>query len=323
MQPWREIQKRNFTDIEKLISFLELDESMVSKVLKHPKFPLNLPERLAQKIQKKTLNNPILRQFLPLVDETKIEKEFLADPVSDLCFLKQKKLLHKYTGRALLLCSSACAMHCRFCFRQNFPYETEEKLFTKELEEIRQDPSISELILSGGDPLSLSNRSLQELFLHIKTIPHIKRLRFHSRFPIGIPERIDEEFLAILQTSPLQIYFILHCNHPQELDADVCLALKKIQRTAVPVLNQAVLLKGVNDDLPTLHSLFSTLINEGILPYYLHQLDKVQGSSHFEVEEKVGLALIAELKKSLPGYGVPRYVREIAGEESKTELHPV
>lgn len=317
---WRQIQRSNFSHLQALADFLELDAHARTRLLKQPRFVLNLPRRLAEKIEKNNLEDPILRQFLPLIEEQNRSEGFRLDPVEDKTFRKEKKLLHKYEGRALLICTSACAMHCRYCFRQNFPYETEEKQFEKELKAIAEDTSLTEIILSGGDPLSLSDTHLGSLMERIAEIPHVKRLRFHTRFPIGIPERLDASFLELLARARLQIVFIIHCNHPQELDAGVLAALKNVQRLGIPVLNQAVLLRGVNDNLATLKALCEKLADHGILPYYLHQLDRVQGAAHFEVPENQGLTLISELAKQLSGYAVPRYVKEIAGEPHKTPI---
>jgi lysine 2,3-aminomutase len=320
ISPWRHIQRQNITSWEALTSFLEWDAPLSEQISKNPRFSLNLPLRLAQKISKNTLNDPILRQFLPTPQEEIKSLGFVSDPVGDTPSRKSPKLLHKYQGRALLVTTSACAMHCRYCFRQNFPYETQEKGFAPELELIRQDPSISEILLSGGDPLSLSNDTLRSLLSELATIPHLKRLRFHTRFPIGIPERIDTTFLEILKESPLQIYFVIHCNHANELDTDIFHALKQIQQLGIPVLNQSVLLKDVNDSVDALTTLCQALIDNGILPYYLHQLDRVEGAAHFEVPEAKGKALIQALSAHLPGYAIPKYVREIAGMPSKTPI---
>lgn len=242
----------------------------------------------------------------------------MTDPVGDQSFRCGPKLLHKYQGRVLLVTTGACAMNCRFCFRQNFDYDVVDKSFEVELDQIAKDPTIFEVILSGGDPLSLPNRNLASLLKKIASIPHVRRIRFHTRFPIGIPERIDDEFLKMMESSPLQIWFILHCNHPREMDEDVIAAMTQLRKRGVNVLNQGVLLKGVNDDIETLAGLYLTLVDHGIFPYYLHQLDRVQGTAHFEVEEREGVRLMEELQKRLPGYAVPKYVREIAGQPSKT-----
>ncbi len=319
---WRAIQRQSFTDWEKLLDFLQWGESLRSLVLPKPRFPLNLPLRLARKIEKNTLEDPLLRQFLPLIAEKELTPHFSLDPVGDAASRKAKKLLHKYTGRALLITTSACAMHCRYCFRQNFDYAVQDKGFEEELQLIRKDPTLSEILLSGGDPLSLSNGVLQQLVQDLSTIPHVKRIRFHTRFPLGIPERIDEGLLSILAKTRLQVVFVIHCNHARELDEDILQALKQVQKLGIPVLNHSVLLKGVNDAVPTLQLLFETLVNAGIMPYYLYQLDRVQGAAHFEVEEAVGLRLMKELATLLPGYALPKYVKEVAGLPSKRPITP-
>lgn len=317
---WRKIQRTNFTSLDDLSSYLELDENARQLLIKNPAFILNLPRRLASKIKKNCISDPIFRQFVPLIEEEKKTLGFVSDPVGDSLVQCSPKLLHKYEGRALLVSTSACAMHCRYCFRKNYPYETQNKGYEKELELLMQDESIEEIILSGGDPLSLSNESLRDLLTQLQNIPHIKRVRFHSRFPIGIPERIDEDFLNCLKDFSFQYWFVVHVNHPIELDEDVLNALGKLQQMGIPVLNQAVLLKGVNDSKEVLESLFRRLANHGIFAYYLHQLDKVQGSAHFEVEEAKGLELIRYLETVLPGYAVPKYVQEISGKASKTPI---
>lgn len=317
---WRQILRQNFTRWDKLADFLELDAQQRSCIDEHPHFSLNLPMRLAAKITKKTLDDPILKQFLPTKAEKTSSLGFVPDPVSDATFRRESRLLHKYEGRALLICSGACAMHCRYCFRQNFDYGQSDKVFQAELEVIRKDPSIREIILSGGDPLSLSNERLEDLVKSLSAIPHIGRIRFHTRFPMGIPERIDASFLQILEKTAKQIWFVIHANHPREFDPDIFERLTAIRRLGCPVLNQAVLLRGVNDDAETLKQLSEILVDQGIMPYYLHQLDRVQGAAHFDVPESEGKRLIEDIAKQLPGYAVPKYVREIAGESSKTSL---
>lgn len=317
---WRQVQRKTFTDWKKLAAFLELDQEHYPKIAEISHFPLNLPYRLASKIQKGTLEDPILKQFLPTLEENVTVEGFVIDPVGDTLARKGDKLLHKYEGRALLITTSACAMHCRYCFRRNFPYENQDKSFVEEIALIENDTSIKEIILSGGDPLSLSNELLRSLLTRLSNIEHITKIRFHSRFPIGIPERIDDEFLSILGNIPKQVVFIIHTNHAKELDEEVIQALKKIQSIGIPVLNQSVLLKGVNDSLETLKELLEKLTDCGVIPYYLHQLDKAQGTAHFQTSEDLGKTLIEELTKTLPGYAIPRYVKEVAGATSKTPI---
>lgn len=317
---WRRIQLQNFHSWSKLTLFLELEDSYKELLLEKSSFPLNIPLRLAEKIQKNTLDDPILKQFIPLKKELILDENFVLDPVQDASFRKESKLIHKYQGRALLVTSSACAMHCRYCFRKNFPYETQRKDFTEEIKTLAQDPSISELILSGGDPLSLSNEDLEKLLTDLIPLTHIKRVRFHTRFPIGIPERIDEGFLSILEKTPKQFFFTIHTNHPKELDNDIFCALKKISRLGIPLLNQTVLLQGINDSVPILEELFTTLSDHGIIPYYLHHLDHVTGTTHFATSEEQGKFLMRELSKKLSGYSLPKYVKEVPGQSSKTPI---
>ncbi len=319
-QRWRQIQRENFTDWRKLLAYLQL-ESVEDRVIQRSSFSLNLPIRLAQKVAKGTIDDPILRQFLPMQEENHQDPRFSIDPVQDNAFRKAPKLLHKYPGRALLVTTSACAMHCRYCFRKNFEYETGTRSFEDELTQISADPTLSEIILSGGDPLSLSDAELGSLIAHLESIPHLRRLRFHTRFPIGIPERLDESFLKLLSACKLQVIFVIHCNHPKELDADIFQALAQVQRLGIPVLCQTVLLQGVNDCETILKELFETLSNHGILPYYLHQLDPVQGSMHFEVDVEKGKRLIQSLRDQLSGYAVPHFVAEIPFQNSKTVLN--
>jgi len=313
---WRKLQRTNFRQITSLAEYLQLDLSHLNL---SPRFPLNLPRRLADKIVKGDLNDPILRQFLPLAEEKKHNLGFVADPVEDASFCQSKKFLQKYEGRALLLASSACAMHCRYCFRQNYDYQPKSG-FKKEIALIQNDPTLQEIILSGGDPLSLSNEDLGRLFEQLGKIDHLKIIRFHSRFPMGIPERIDEGFLHILEDCPKQVVFILHANHPKEFDEEILASLKSMQKLGIPILLQAVLLRGVNDNVEALKALFEICIYNGIIPYYLHQLDRVEGSHHYEVSQERGRQLIDQLRSCLPGYAIPAYVAEIPGKKSKTPI---
>ncbi|MBS3903510.1 MAG: KamA family radical SAM protein [Anaplasmataceae bacterium] len=320
MVHWKEVLRKNFTQWEPLCDYLELDEAARPHILKKSIFPLNLPYRLASKIKKNSLTDPILLQFVPLSEEEQKIPGYSRDPLQETTFKQSSKLLQKYPSRALLVTTSACAMHCRFCFRRHFDYDVHSKSLDLDLQKTREDPSIKEIILSGGDPLSLNNETLASMITSLETIPHIRRLRIHTRFPIGIPERLDPELLHLLGKSRLQIWVVIHCNHAQELDVDVLSALKSVQKQGIPVLNQAVLLKGVNDSIAAQQSLAETLIDHGILPYYLHQLDKVEGAAHFAVEDHIGVQLIEELQKRISGYGVPKFVREIPQKLSKTPL---
>ncbi|MEM8727598.1 MAG: KamA family radical SAM protein [Chlamydiota bacterium] len=313
MLKWRRVQRDNFTKMEDLGRFLGLDLSY------SPAFPLNLPRRLASKIIKGTFEDPILKQFLPTEAEQNPPPSFLEDPVCDTLFRKTTRLLQKYRGRALLIPTSACAMHCRYCFRQNYPYHI-GKDFLQELEVLRQDSTLHEVILSGGDPLALSDEILKYLIEALDQIPQLKVLRFHTRFPIGIPERITDPLLELFENSRLQFIFILHINHPKELDEEIFSAVKKVHRLGIPIFCQSVLLSGVNDDHEVLKMLFLSLAHRGIIPYYLHQLDRIKQGHHFEVPAKKGLELMEKLRSELPGYALPKYVREVPFESSKVEV---
>jgi EF-P beta-lysylation protein EpmB len=317
---WTQILRKNFTKMDSLADFLELTPEQRQQLAYQRPFVLNVPKRLADKMAKGTLEDPLFRQFVPLSAENNYVEGYQADPLAELACRNSSKLLHKYSGRVLLVCTSACAMHCRYCFRQHFPYATQQPGFTEEIAAIAADSSIREVILSGGDPLSLSDRALQQLLDALAVIPHVKRIRFHSRFPIGIPERIDDSFCAMIKALPQQVWFVIHANHPKELDNDVLHHLKLLKDCGAVLLHQAVLLRGVNDSVVVLKQLCETLVDHGISPYYIHQLDRVDGAAHFEVPESEGLLLLQSLQAQLSGYAVPRYVREVAGATSKTPL---
>lgn len=317
---WQAILRKNFTKLDALSAFLELSLEDQSTLDDLPVFPLNVPLRLAQKMAKKTIDDPLFKQFVPLKKERISKATFSTDPIEERRFLKSAKLLHKYQRRVLFITTSACAMHCRYCFRRNFPYETAVPDFEKECALVRSDESIEEVILSGGDPLSLPDRVLSGLFETLNAIEHLQRIRIHTRFPIGIPERINEPLLQIFEKSKKQLFFVLHANHPLEFDDDVWQHISHIQKLGIPVLNQSVLLKGINDAIETHTALLEALINHGIIPYYLHALDRVEGAAHFEVAQAKGKTLIKQLMHTLPGYAIPRYVQEIAGQASKTPI---
>ncbi len=267
--------------------------------------------------------DPLLLQVLPRLEETSWPPDFTADPVGDRLAGRKPGLLSKYNGRVLLVTTGVCAVHCRYCFRRHFPYHEAPKgrgAWTPALDEIAADPSIHEAILSGGDPLTLVDDVLAELVAGLAGIGHLRRLRIHTRLPILIPQRVTDALLAILRGSRLTPIVVVHVNHPVELDGEVITALARLAEAGVPLLNQAVLLRGVNDQLETLVELSERLIDARVIPYYLHQLDRVAGAAHFEVDEAVGRGLIEAMRARLPGYAVPRYVREEPGAAYKIGL---
>jgi EF-P beta-lysylation protein EpmB len=266
-------------------------------------------------------HDPLLRQVLPMAQELLAVTGFIHDPVGDLAAMAQPGVLHKYTGRALLVTTGACAIHCRYCFRRHYPYaqaHAGQDSWTPALDHLRADASIHEVILSGGDPLALSDTKLAQLIQALDGIAHLRRLRIHTRLPVVLPARVDGPLLEWLSQGRLSRIIVLHVNHAQELAAaDVVAALATLRRSGATLLNQAVLLRGVNDTAQALVALSEALFSAGVLPYYLHQLDRVQGAAHFEVPDAEALALLAEVRAHLPGYLVPRLVREVAGAPAK------
>ncbi len=267
-------------------------------------------------------NDPLLRQVLPLPQEAMQAPGFGDDPLAEHA-RGQSGLLRKYAKRALLIASGACPVHCRYCFRRAFPYSEQTAArgdWEHALAALATADDIEEVILSGGDPLTLGNARLARLIAKLEHMGRVTTLRIHTRFPIVVPERVEDGLLHLLSATRLRTVVVVHCNHPHEIDDDVAAALHRLRTATRLLLNQSVLLAGVNDDAATLTALSERLFEAGTLPYYLHLLDRVSGTAHFEVDEARGKALVAELRAHLPGYLVPRLVREISGELSKTPI---
>lgn len=286
-------------------------------------FPLRVPRGFVARMRHGDPRDPLLRQVLPLDDEMRPMPGFGLDAVGDGAAKTAPGVIQKYRGRALLVATGSCAIHCRYCFRRHFPYAEETAArdgWREAVDLIRQDSSIEEVLLSGGDPLSLSNGKLAELTGALADIPHLRRLRIHSRLPIVLPERVDEGLLAWLASLPWPTAWVLHANHANEFDAAVDVALDRLRGAGAQLLNQAVLLKGVNDSVDALAALSERGFAAGVLPYYLHQLDRVAGVAHFEVDDARARALHAGLAARLSGYLVPRLVREVPGDTGKRPL---
>lgn len=287
-------------------------------------FPLRVPRGFVARMRHGDPHDPLLRQVLPLLDEDRIVPRFGLDAVGDEAARRGGGVIHKYDGRALLVATGSCAVHCRYCFRRHYPYADDTAAsagWRDAVEVVAGDPSIHEVILSGGDPLSLADHKLAELTDALRGIPHIRRLRLHTRLPIVLPERVDAGLLAWLHGLPWPVTIVVHANHANEFDPAVDAAMAALRATGASLLNQAVLLRGVNDNVDALADLCERGQAAGVLPYYLHQLDRVAGAAHFEVPDGEALSLHAALAARLPGYLVPRLVREIAGEPGKTPLH--
>ncbi|MGB0722103.1 MAG: EF-P beta-lysylation protein EpmB [Gammaproteobacteria bacterium] len=322
---WQIELAQAYTDPEALLEALGLD---AGRLLPHARlasrqFPLRVPKAYVDRMRPGDAADPLLRQVLPLGAELNPVTGFGPDPVGDRAALRAPGLLHKYAGRVLLNTTPACAVHCRYCFRRHFPYADAghgPNTWDAAIDYIRADVSINEVILSGGDPLSLSDARLRRLTDGLAGIAHLRRLRIHTRLPIVLPARVDDGLLSWLEGLPWSPVMVVHCNHPAELDGPTIDALKRLRDSGLTLLNQAVVLAGVNDDADTLVALSEKLFQAGTLPYYLHLLDRVAGAAHFEVDEHAATALHAALRERLPGYLVPRLVREIEGAPSKTPV---
>lgn len=321
---WRKSLAESFREPAQLLQFLGLAaEEQAGAATAAARFSFFVPRGFASRMRRGDRRDPLLLQVLPAPEELLEVEGLLADPVGDLAAQIAPGALQKYSGRALLLATGVCAVNCRYCFRREFPYAEVprgEEAWSPALERIAADPSIFEVILSGGDPLVLGDAALESLAARIASIPHVSRLRVHTRLPVVIPERVTAALTRWLRGTRLVPLVVVHVNHPAELDAACGAALEKLVDAGIPVLNQAVLLRGINDDLETLVDLCLRLGAHRVLPYYLHQLDPVRGAAHFRVEEKRGLALVEELRRRLPGHAVPRYVREEPGAPNKLEV---
>ncbi|ELW76593.1 EF-P beta-lysylation protein EpmB [Acinetobacter baumannii] len=324
-QNWQSQLSDLITDPLELLNLLELstDQLLSGAILASEKFKLRVPRAFVGKMNAKDPLDPLLLQVLPHHLELEEHPEFVTDPLGEEAANQLPGVLHKYKSRFLLTLIGACAVHCRYCFRRHFPYQenlpkNEDWLNIKNY--IESNPDINEVILSGGDPLTLSNRKLALWLERLSSLKQVKILRIHSRVPIVIPNRIDEELISLLKNSRLRIILVVHSNHASELDDFTCSKLLQLSEHHITVLNQAVLLKGVNDSAQTLTDLSYRLFEARVMPYYLHVLDKVKGAQHFDLIPSEIDAIYQDVLASLPGYLVPKLVREIAGEKNKTPL---
>ena len=318
---WQNAMAEAVTDVEELFQLLALDPVLLPAAKRAAeRFGLRIPRRYVGLMRSGDPADPLLRQVLPVGVELSPCEGFLDDPVGDANAVAANGLLHKYHGRVLLIVSAACAVHCRFCFRRNFAYNdnlVEPVDWHKTVAYIESHPEVNEVILSGGDPLMLSDQKLLSRVQSIASIGHVQRLRLHSRLPVVLPERITPPLLQLLAESRLKTTLVLHCNHPDEIVSDLGEATKQLRMAGVTLLNQSVLLRGVNDNRSILAELSERLFAIDVLPYYLHLLDRVQGAAHFEVSEDEARRLYQQLLGVLPGYLVPRLVRENEGAAAK------
>ena len=318
---WQAIMRQAVSSVDELLALVEVDRRDLPRLEESSAFPLRVPLSFVQRMRTATPDDPLLLQVLPLAVETNAVDGFVPDPLSETGGDLGPGIISKYRGRTLLITTGACPVHCRYCFRRHFPY-SESTLRGA------MDTSLAalatldhdEVILSGGDPLSLSNSRLERLFAGLRRLPRLRRLRIHTRFPIVVPQRVDQALLELLRRLPVPLTIVTHINHAQEIDASVAGGMRDLREAGATLLNQSVLLAGINAMASTQAELAEALFDVGIVPYYLHQLDPVAGAAHFRVDDDQARSIMAELRASLPGYLVPRLVREIPGEAAKTPV---
>ncbi len=321
---WQEELADIVTDPAELISMLKLDDKYLNEAKQAClAFPLRATRSYIKRIKPGDINDPLLKQILPLGTELDDIPGYTLDPLMEADFTPTPGLIHKYKGRVLLVAANQCAINCRYCFRRHFDYQSHnlsQEQWGNSLRYIENNLDIEEVILSGGDPLSASDKKIEWLVDRLASFSHITRLRIHTRLPIVAPSRVTDKLMAILTKTRLQSVIVVHINHPQEIDNEVTATLQKINASAITLLNQSVLLKGVNDNENTLTELSKTLFRQGVLPYYLHLLDKVVGTAHFDVEEAHASSLYKALLANLPGYLVPKLVKEAPNAPSKVPV---
>ncbi|MGA2562710.1 MAG: EF-P beta-lysylation protein EpmB [Steroidobacteraceae bacterium] len=324
---WQRELAQAITEPLELLRLLELDPHQAPGAMAAARaFPLRVPRGFVRRMRRGDPHDPLLLQVWPGERELIEQAGFLSDPLEERAATRAPGLLQKYIGRALLISTGACAVHCRYCFRREFPYEQthgEGARWQQALAAIRADESIEEIILSGGDPLSLTNARLTALSAALKGVPHLRRLRIHTRTAIVLPARVDEGLMDWLAALPWPTVVVLHCNHANEIDGEVRAAAERLRAAGATLLNQSVLLAGINDSVEALELLSQALWSARIMPYYLHMLDRVRGSAQFEVSEPRARQLMGALAARLPGYLLPRLVRESAGAPAKTVLAAV
>ncbi len=321
---WQEILSDLITDPEELLQLLQLDAKTCPYSLEAlAQFPLKAPRPFVARIEKGNWHDPLLRQIWPSAEEERQAEGFVPDPLNEERFNPLPGLLHKYQGRVLLTAAPHCAIHCRYCFRRHFDYAANSPSrahWDEAFAYIAKDSSIEEVILSGGDPLALSDRQFGWLLEKLAAIETLTTIRIHTRLPIVIPQRISPELVRCLSETRLRAVMVVHCNHQQELDSAVYEGLNTLKDIGVTLLNQAVVLKDVNDNSRALIDLSRALFQHHVLPYYLHMPDQVAGTEHFYVTDQHAKELITALHAALPGYLVPRLVRESPGERGKTRI---
>lgn len=311
------------TDPSELLKMLDIDPNVYQAHFSARKlFPVRVPKPFIARMVKGDIDDPLLKQVMPLSAEFLETTGFSTDPLAEHDTVAEG-LLHKYKHRVLMIVKAGCAINCRYCFRRHFPYadnSPNKQRWQEALDYITKHQEINEVIFSGGDPLMANDLHLRWLISQIEHIPHIKRLRIHTRLPVVIPQRVTSEFVSLLAKSRLKSTIVFHINHPNEIDDKFVNAIEPLRQARIPLFNQSVLLKGINDDVNTLCQLSEQLFDHGIQPYYLHLFDKVQGVAHFDIDDQQAQTLVKKMMAILPGFLMPKVVREIAGEANKTPI---
>lgn len=322
---WQQILAGSITRPATLLKRLGLcpEQWLAGADAGHLLFPIRVPEPFLARMKYGDPNDPLLRQILPLIDETRALDGFVDDPLAEADAMATTGLIRKYKSRALLMVTGQCAINCRYCFRRHFPY-SEQKLNPQDrqtvLNMLTGSPEINEVIFSGGDPLAANDKLLAQWVQALDQVPHLRRLRIHTRLPVVIPQRVCDALLQWIRDTRLRVVVVLHINHPAEIDQPTVQALQRLSEAGVTLLNQSVILRGVNDSADILEQLSERLFDAGVLPYYLHAFDPVAGAHHFAVPDSEAKALTRDLLERLPGFLVPRLVREVPGASSKTPL---
>ncbi|MCY3542254.1 MAG: EF-P beta-lysylation protein EpmB [Gammaproteobacteria bacterium] len=315
---WQAILRSSVRSVRELQHLLELQDKQIDWT-KDSAFSLHVPRTFVERMEKGNPRDPLLLQVVPSREELSSTEGYVPDPLKENEFLLHGGVVKKYANRALVITTQACPVHCRYCFRRHFGYSTHQLTdFQSTLDTLSNDPSIAEVILSGGDPLTLSNAKLEAFIHQIQRINHIRILRIHTRFPVMIPQRVTPALVEILSKTRLKVVIVVHINHPNEVDDSVHGAIEQLRNAQIDVFNQSVLLKGVNDSVQILSTLMHRVFEIGVVPYYLHLFDPVAGAHHFDLPETTAFALWKKLHSQLPGYLVPRLVREVPHQPAKT-----
>ena len=322
MTSWQRALQQAITEPKQLLTLLQLDEDDMAYWPGAP-FKCKVPRSYVDRMEKGNPRDPLLLECIPQRQEQNKVEGYLKDPLSESDYSPAPGLLHKYKSRVLLTVTGTCPIHCRYCFRRHFPYQEHvsyDRHHQAQKDYLIANPEIKEVIFSGGDPWVLSDHQLKGWIEMVSSVPHVSLIRFHTRMPVLLPERVTSELLEVLASTRLKVVVVAHANHASALDVQTASAFSDLASIGVTLLNQSVLLKDINDSAEALMDLSYTLFDQGVLPYYIHQLDPVEGAAHFQCSDAIALSIMAKVRATLPGYLVPRLVVEKPGKTSKVPL---